>query len=150
MTVENITNNVFHIINPERENTVTSGIEKYYDNITLKPKETERRIGLTLSINTRTMPIEIDIDDIKCYAQLYLYKLNDQTHKKYFVKSDRYSSLFNPFGALQEGTENKVDYKNGRKLWEFHEVKPKCFWLYLVFLQTRNEIYLHQAVRANT
>lgn len=70
---------------------------------------------------------------------------NDRT--RYFIKIGRYGKIYNPIGLHSEGTHNKFLSKIGKKEWEFKEVNPKVFDLYVHFLKSRNIAWLNNAQR---
>ncbi len=142
-------NNIFHQIR-QRDDDLPSTLEEYYNKITLIKGEQEKEIGLTFSINGRNPPEEIEINHPKCYAKILIYKDKKVQKRKYFIKQDRAGYIYDPLSAFGEGREkdkslDKLNYK-----WELREVKPQCFWMYLLYLQFRKEVYLHQAARFNT
>lgn len=70
-----------------------------------------------------------------------------KNNTKYFIKIGTYGKVFNPIGMFSEGNNNKFLAKIGRKEWEFKEVNPKIFDLYLNFLTTKNIAWLNNAER---
>jgi hypothetical protein len=66
---------------------------------------------------------------------------------RYFVKIGMYGKIFNPIGLHSEGRQDKFLSKIGRKEWEFKEVNPKVFDLYINFLKSRNIAWLNNAQR---
>lgn len=66
---------------------------------------------------------------------------------RYFVKIGTYGKIFNPIGLHSEGRQDKFLSKIGRKEWEFKEVNPKVFDLYINFLKSRNIAWLNNAQR---
>jgi hypothetical protein len=138
----------FHTIDPNKQSD-TSDLAEYYQHIKLSKQEEERTIGLTIASSKNEYPAEIDTDDPKCYAKLYIYRGDDDTEiYRYFVKQDNIGYLFNPYGMYSENGE--LEKGNGVELrWRLRNVSPDCFLAYTLFLQTRNNIYFHQAERFN-
>lgn len=66
---------------------------------------------------------------------------------KFFLKLGDHGKIYNPIGLYSEGTSNKFISKIGRKAWEFTEVSPKVFDLYINFLRTKNIAWLRNAER---
>jgi hypothetical protein len=66
---------------------------------------------------------------------------------KYYIKVGTYGKIFNPIGLYSEGKENKFLSKIGRKEFDFKEVNPKIFDMYLSFLKTKNLAWLNNAER---
>lgn len=66
---------------------------------------------------------------------------------KHFLKVGDHGKLYNPIGLYSEGTSDKFMSKIGRKAWEFKEVSPMVFDLYVKFLKTKNTAWLRNAER---
>jgi hypothetical protein len=66
---------------------------------------------------------------------------------KYFIKLGMHGKIYDPIGMYSEGTSNKFISKIGKKAWEFKEVSPKVFELYVNFLRTKNIAWLRNAER---
>ena len=142
-------NDIFHQIR-QRDDDPPTTLENYYNKIKLGKNEKEKEIGLTFSINGRNPPAEIEPENPKCYAKIKIYKDKRIEHRKYFIKQDRSGYIYDPLGAFEEGCEKKLSKDKQSLQWDLREVKPQCFWMYLLYLQTRKEVYLYQAARFNT
>jgi hypothetical protein len=137
---------VFHKIKDLPE---TDSLTEYYKNISLNKGEEERTIGYTFAKNPKDKPEEIDPDEPKCYAKLYMYRGDsDEIVKKYFVKQNKYQELFNPFGMYSEGMENEKVNRVEPK-WYLRQVTQDCFYAYMQFLQSKNTVSFSQAERFN-
>ena len=86
---------------------------------------------------------EVEEDSIDAYAKVIT--VNDKV--SYHLKQDKYGSLFNPHGMYQEGTQRKQMRHAGRPRWTFRRVDQGVYNLYLKFLETKNEAWLHNAER---
>jgi len=66
---------------------------------------------------------------------------------KHFIKIGDHGKIYNPIGLYSEGTSDKFLSKIGKKAWEFKEVSPVVFDLYVKFLKTKNIAWLRNAER---
>jgi len=73
--------------------------------------------------------------------------INKNGIHKLYIKVGTYGKIFNPMGLFSEGKSQKFIAKIGRKEFEFKEVNPKIFDLYLNFLSTKNIAWLNNAER---
>jgi hypothetical protein len=67
--------------------------------------------------------------------------------QRFFVKKNSLGKFLNPMGMYSENRHNKVLKHAGREEWEFKEVSPRVFSLYLSFLKSRNKAWLINAER---
>lgn len=74
-------------------------------------------------------------------------KVITENNTKYYIKVGTYGKIFNPIGLYSEGKESKFLSKIGRKEFDFKEVNPKIFDMYLSFLKTKNLAWLNNAER---
>jgi len=86
---------------------------------------------------------EVGEDSVDAYAKV----ITSGNKASYYVKQDKYGNLFNPQGMYQEGTQRKQMRHAGRPRWVFIKVDQKIYDLYIKFLETKNEAWLHNAER---
>lgn len=84
---------------------------------------------------------EVDESDSTAYAK----QIDSNGEMLYYVKQNRYGSLYNPQGMYSERNQTKMN-RYGAK-WSFKEVTQKTFEQYLKFLETKNEAWLSNAER---
>jgi len=84
---------------------------------------------------------EVDEADSTAYAK----QTENKGKRLYYVKQNRYGSLYNPQGMYSERNQAKMN-RYGAK-WSFKEVTQKTFDQYLKFLETKNEAWLSNAER---
>ena len=90
-----------------------------------------------------TLLEEVEEDAAAAYAKIV--RVNDKVI--YYVKQNKYGSLYNPTGMYSEGNESKQLRHAGRPNWVFRDVNKKVFDYYLKFLETKNEAWLNNAER---
>ena len=65
---------------------------------------------------------------------------------KYYLKQERrYGYLYNPKGMYSEIAKKRDSA--GQSQWKFRHVNQKVFNMYIKFLETKNEAWLHNAER---
>jgi len=109
------------------------------------PQKTVERftmIGFQDSIDTEKRPV-LSKDSDKVFAK----KVTHDDKSKYYIKTGTYGKIFNPIGLYSEGRESQFLSKIGKKAWNFKEVSPKVFDLYITFLKTKNLAWLNNAER---
>ena len=84
---------------------------------------------------------EVDESDSTAYAK----QIENEGKKLYYVKQNRYGSLYNPQGMYSERNQAKMNRYGAQ--WSFKEVTQKTFDQYLKFLETKNEAWLSNAER---
>lgn len=134
----------------KRDDDPPQTLETCYEKVRLAKGEKERVIGFTFAINSHGLPQEIAIEDPKCYAKMWMYKEGGEEKRKFFIKQDRSGYIYNPMGMYEENNENQRGLNKTELRWTLQETKPQSFWYYLLFLQTRREIYLNHAARYHT
>lgn len=78
-------------------------------------------------------------------SKAYAKQVNIDGQIIYYIKQDRYGSLYNPQGLYSERNQTKLT-RYGVK-WSFKEVTKKTFDNYLKFLETKNKAWLANAER---
>ncbi|NDB60183.1 hypothetical protein EB001_17290 [bacterium] len=111
-------------------------------------QETERTIvrycliGNQDKFDSEKYPIRLKDDHL-----VLAKKVTSEHSTKFYIKIGTYGKIFNPIGLYSEGKESKFLSKIGRKEFEFKEVSPKVFDMYLSFLKTKNIAWLNNAER---
>jgi|TARA_Y100000356_G_scaffold132282_1_gene137301 hypothetical protein len=75
----------------------------------------------------------------------YAKKVSIEGQDIYYVKRDKYGSLYNPQGMYSERNQTKLN-RYGAK-WSFMEVSKSAYDKYLKFLDSKNEAWLSNAER---
>lgn len=68
------------------------------------------------------------------------YACARKTGHKYFVRINSHAEIYNPFDQTHAATAEKV--VNNIPQWKYTHVSYACFKNYILFLQTRNPLYL--------
>jgi len=96
-------------------------------------------VGFTKGVPSTTIPQTISVSSPYCYAK---YVRGQREH--YFIKVTRENFLYNPWDTLTEGLETARGTVGNPEL-RFEEVPMRAFEQYLMFLNTRNRLFLQQA-----
>lgn len=99
-------------------------------------------IGFQDDLDNRQRPI-LSKDSDRVFAKIVTL----DNKSKYYIKTGTYGKIFNPIGLYSEGKESHFLSKIGKKAWNFKEVSPKVFDLYIAFLKTKNLAWLNNAER---
>lgn len=79
-------------------------------------------------------------DTFKSYAKI----ISNDVGTRYFIRMDANCSMFDPNNATLSPA-SRMDTLRGKEYWAYTRTNKDVFDLYMKFLKTNNELYLHNA-----
>lgn len=100
-------------------------------------------VGYTTSDNPMRSPPIIDVNNECCYAKIVSTTSNKHLSIQTFVKATQTRNIIDPWNKTETLRSNRL--VPGGNAYAFKKISKKGFDLYLLYLKTRNQVYLRDA-----